>query len=119
MTARETKTLVSLAPWDGPFPAAAHAPRDLFKMELAPPATLVTLLHPRATLANRPISTLTPPQPSSALSAQLRCPTASPARFLLNAPTALLVIRAQCVSCAMQVTSTLTAALFSPAAFAW
>ncbi len=74
MIVRETNLFVLLAPSDGLFLPALHAPRDLFKMGFVAPVTLGTL-HPCVTLVLQLTTTLIPLQPYSALSAQVLCQT--------------------------------------------
>jgi hypothetical protein len=114
----ETNLLVLLAPSDGPFLPAPHAPRDLFKMGFVAPVTLGTL-HPCVTLVLQLTTTLIPVRPYSALSARLLCQTVSLAQSQLHAQTALRVTQARRVRYVLQAISTPIAAPLSPAAAVW
>lgn len=115
---QETKLLVLLAPSDGLFLPALHAPRDLFKMGFVAPVPLDTL-HPRVTLVLQLTTTLIPLRPYSALSAQLLCQTVSLAQSQLHARTAIRATLAQHVSYVLQAISTPIAAPLSSAAAVW
>ena len=115
---REIKLLVLLAPSDGLFLPALHAPRDLFKMGFVAPVTLDTL-HPCVTLVLQLTTTLIPVPTYSALSAQVLCQTVSLAQSQLHAQTAIRATLAQHVSYVLQAISTPIAAPLSPAAAVW